>query len=175
MSPMFRKKPLEVEAHLWTRNGDHPLDYAHEIVDPVEAREPQTYSPEYQRINNWEGQLVRYFRHPDHPSHAIHEDCGHVWHFHGWIDTGRYGHVVCPGSWIVKDAEGEFYPVKPSVFTATYEPISEHEQENGSVVNREWAAQVLAKLDSMSMRDLRRNLRAAIQRLLHLDSERTSA
>lgn len=120
--PRFRKKPLEVEAHLWTRNGDHPLDYAKAVHDPGDPR--VAVSPEHQREFDWEGQLVRYFRSPDHPGHQIHDDCGHIWHDHGWIDTGRYGHAVCPGSWIVQDAEGEFYPVKPSVFTKTYEPVS---------------------------------------------------
>lgn len=30
-----------------------------------------------------------------------------------------------PGDWIVKGVEGEFYPVKPSVFAATYESVDE--------------------------------------------------
>lgn len=27
-----------------------------------------------------------------------------------------------PGDWIIKGIKGEFYPVKPEIFTATYEP-----------------------------------------------------
>jgi hypothetical protein len=27
------------------------------------------------------------------------------------------------GDWIIKGVEGEFYPCKPSVFAATYEPV----------------------------------------------------
>jgi hypothetical protein len=28
-----------------------------------------------------------------------------------------------PGDWIVRDADGEFYPVKASIFAATYEEV----------------------------------------------------
>lgn len=27
-----------------------------------------------------------------------------------------------PGDWIIKGVEGEFYPCKPGIFEATYEP-----------------------------------------------------
>ena len=30
--------------------------------------------------------------------------------------------LAAPGDWIVCGVEGEFYPVKPSIFSATYEP-----------------------------------------------------
>ena len=32
---------------------------------------------------------------------------------------------VAPGDWIVKGVAGEFYPVKPSIFEATYEPADD--------------------------------------------------
>ena len=28
-----------------------------------------------------------------------------------------------PGDWIVKGVQGEFYPVKPDVFTSSYKPV----------------------------------------------------
>lgn len=28
-----------------------------------------------------------------------------------------------PGDWIIRGVEGEVYPCKPSVFTATYDPV----------------------------------------------------
>ena len=30
--------------------------------------------------------------------------------------------TASPGDWIVKGSKGEFYPVKPDIFEATYEP-----------------------------------------------------
>ena len=29
-----------------------------------------------------------------------------------------------PGDWIIKGVKGEFYPCKPDIFEATYEPVS---------------------------------------------------
>ena len=35
---------------------------------------------------------------------------------------GRAKNVVRAGDWIIKGVQGEFYPCKPDIFTATYEP-----------------------------------------------------
>ena len=32
-----------------------------------------------------------------------------------------------PGDWIIRGVEGEFYPVKPAIFEATYEECADHE------------------------------------------------
>jgi hypothetical protein len=98
----YRKKPVVIEAHRWYVNGDHPED-----GDPKR-----------------EGRIVRYFRRPE-PEYAgqtLHS-CGVRWHEHGWIDTLEGGHTVCPGDWIIKGIKGEFYPCKPDIFEATYEPV----------------------------------------------------
>ena len=42
---------------------------------------------------------------------------------HGWVKTLEGGHIVCPGDWIIKGVKGEFYPCKPDIFEATYEPV----------------------------------------------------
>lgn len=39
------------------------------------------------------------------------------------IKTLEGEHWAALGDWIVKGVEGEFYPVKPSIFEATYEPV----------------------------------------------------
>lgn len=31
--------------------------------------------------------------------------------------------TAMPGDWIVRGTKGEFYPVKPDIFEATYEPV----------------------------------------------------
>jgi hypothetical protein len=48
--------------------------------------------------------------------------CGLLKHAHGWVETLEGGYIVCPGDWIIKGIKGEFYPCKPDVFEATYEP-----------------------------------------------------
>lgn len=33
--------------------------------------------------------------------------------------------TASPGDWIIKGVKGEFYPCKPDIFAATYEPVGE--------------------------------------------------
>ncbi|MBQ1122634.1 hypothetical protein [Streptomyces sp. B15] len=99
--PKFRKRPVEIDAHQWFRNGDHPAD------GPADG----------------EGDVVRYFRHPKYRGTETHDLCGRVWHEHGWIDTLEGGHTVCPGDWILTGVQGERYPCKPDIFEATYEAV----------------------------------------------------
>lgn len=107
--PKFRKKPVEIDADRWLKNGDHPAD------GPAAS----------------EGLVVRYFRRPE-PEYSgvtLHELCGRTWHDHGWIDTLEGGNdgaqVVCPGDWIICGVQGELYPCKPDVFEASYEPVKD--------------------------------------------------
>jgi hypothetical protein len=32
--------------------------------------------------------------------------------------------TVAPGDWIIRGVNGEIYPCKPDIFTATYEPVA---------------------------------------------------
>ena len=112
--PMYRKKPVVVEAHQWFKNGDHPEDYV--------ERNDGNQSVEYRRAENWEGDVVRYYRHPLVLGATPCEQCGKPHNDHGWIDTLEQGHRVCPGDWIITGVKGERYPCKPDVFASTYEP-----------------------------------------------------
>ena len=107
---MFRKKPVVIEAHRWWRNGDHPLDFSdRDNANGAMVRE---------------GLLVRYYRHPTTPGDQSCKICSRAMHDHGWVDTLEGGHVVCPGDWIIQGVKGEYYPCKPDIFAATYEPVS---------------------------------------------------
>lgn len=116
----YRKKPVEIEAAQWFRNGDHPEDYRDD-VDGFENGELVSFSPEHQAAKQWEGQVVRYFRDPDVSGDKPCKHCGRIMHDHGWIDTMEGGHIVCPGDWIITGVQGEQYPCKPDIFEATYE------------------------------------------------------
>lgn len=107
----FRKKPVEIEAYQWFKNGDHPRDFAENETG--------------------EGRIVRYFRHPAIPGTDICKGvsrdgkpvgCGRMFHDHGFIDTLEGGHKVCPGDWVITGVQGEMYPCKPDIFKATYDP-----------------------------------------------------
>lgn len=106
----FRKKPVVITAAQWFKNGDHP--------DDATAR----MQPE---IEDCEGAVVRYYRHPRVPGDSLCEQCGKPHHDHGWIDTLEQGHRVCPGDWIITGVQGERYPCKPDIFAATYEPVED--------------------------------------------------
>ena len=100
----FIKKPIEVEATQWFKNGDHPED----------GCEPG---------DRWlEGRIVRYFRCPDVPGGLQCNHCDYTMDAHGWIDTLEGGHTVCPSDWIITGIKGENYPCKADIFEETYEP-----------------------------------------------------
>jgi hypothetical protein len=46
-----------------------------------------------------------------------------TWALH--IDTLEGVMSARPGDWIIRGVAGEFYPCKPAIFAATYEPVDE--------------------------------------------------
>ena len=116
----FRKKPIVIDAARWFKNGDHPNDYSRDHHG-YESGEPRTFTAEERKARGWEGDIVRYYRHPDVPGAQRCQHCDNTMHAHGWIDTLEGGHTVCPGDWIIRGVKGEYYPCKPDVFEATYE------------------------------------------------------
>jgi hypothetical protein len=121
----YKKKPVIIDATQWFKNGDHPNDYDNEKVG-FEGGELRTWSGAEVKSNGWEGQVVRYYRTPagDGKTRTC-QKCSAIMHVHGWIDTPEGGHIVCPGDFIVTGIKGEFYPVKPDIFEATYERVYE--------------------------------------------------
>ena len=119
----WHPKPAAAEAHRWRKNGDHPADNCR-MITPNPASTTQ-FAPFMS-----EGEIVRYYRHPCDDGKRECGDCGARMHDHGWIDQGMMGRVVCPGDWVVSlplSTPGlvAYIPVKPDVFTATYEPAPE--------------------------------------------------
>ena len=44
------------------------------------------------------------------------DKCGHPLETHGKCPTLEGHHIVCPGDFIIKGVQGEFYPCKPDIF-----------------------------------------------------------
>ncbi len=66
---------------------------------------------------------VGYYRTPAMDGQIVCGKCRtYRMHDHGWIDTLEGGHIVCPGDWIIKGIQGEYYPCKPDIFEVTYGP-----------------------------------------------------
>jgi hypothetical protein len=81
----FRRKPVEVDAVQWFKDGDHPA------VTSFPRREGICRQCEKPRNNH--GELNFY--------------------------------LVCPGSWIITELNGEVNPCTPDIFNRLYESVEE--------------------------------------------------
>jgi len=101
-------KEREFEAHQWFKNGDHPQDYS-EVHADFEGGIMREFTAAECKAKGWEGDVVRYFRHPEIPGNTICSICGKYMHEHGFIDLGPGGYTVCPGDWILTGATNGLY------------------------------------------------------------------
>ena len=51
-----------------------------------------------------------------------HPERGEVYHYRAGVQTLEGFMQATVGDWIIKGIKGEFYPCKPDIFAATYEP-----------------------------------------------------
>lgn len=118
----------DFEASQWFKNGDHPEDYAKD-VEGLENGQPRTWIGQEAKELKWEGQIVRYFRHPD-PRYAGDKACpicGKLYHDHGWIEEDKL-YKVHGSELITQVTFGELSPegaVCPGDFIATFYQFSE--------------------------------------------------
>lgn len=99
--PMFRKKPVVIEAVQlrWT-TWNEMCDFLGGIVSPSNPARSIDIT-------------------------GVSDDCGEVGpYIELTIPTLEGDHIASHGDWIVKGVAGEFYPVKPDIFAQTYEPAS---------------------------------------------------
>jgi len=93
--PIFRKKPVVIEAVQWTGNN------LRQIISFTDGP-PVTRTAHAGMM--WE------------QYEAIVADEGLK------IFTLEGDMLASPGDWIIKGVKGEFYPCKPDIFAATYDP-----------------------------------------------------
>ncbi len=119
----YKHKPLIVKAIQWYRNGDHPLDYKEDIFSDITG---ERITREYQKENDWEGQVIRRYRSPYVPGETLCPDCRVEMRFHGWIDDNSVMEpIVCPGDYVISNDEGKHYPCSPSAFEELYDLVDE--------------------------------------------------
>lgn len=118
----FRVRSAIIEATQWFKNGDHPDDFAAEKVG-YENGELRTWTGAEVKANGWEGQVVRYYRHPAVDGTSICSKCGATMHAHGWIDTIGGGEAVCPGDYVITADDGGRYTRSEHDFFKTYESV----------------------------------------------------
>lgn len=90
------------ELNQWFKNGDHPDDYK-STVEWFSDKGIETYTGQHAKDNDWEGQVVRRFRHPEISGKTVCDKCRKTMHDHGWIDSGGEGQIVCPGDYILTE------------------------------------------------------------------------
>lgn len=91
----FRKKPVVIEAVQYT--GDN-------------LREVLDFTGKHPRFDEWFSSFEDYQRHVAADRQAFK------------IITLEGTMEALPGDWIIRGVKGEFYPCKPDIFVATYEP-----------------------------------------------------
>jgi hypothetical protein len=102
--PVFRKKPVEVEARrLVGGAGD-----MHDVYFWVEQNSQGSFDPDDVKV----------------PDNGISIDPATGFFL---ISTLEGVMQARPGDWIIRGVRGEFYPCKHDIFTATYEQVSERE------------------------------------------------
>ncbi|MHA7900781.1 MAG: hypothetical protein ACX94B_13030 [Henriciella sp.] len=97
--PKFRKKPVEIEAMRWPGNPNA----GHHLVLDWMGRKSIKHMPD----GCW-------LRRVEASSGAV--------EFNLVIKTLEGEMDARPGDWIIRGVRGEFYPCKPDIFEATYEP-----------------------------------------------------
>jgi hypothetical protein len=102
-------KLRKIEATKWLKNGDHPKDNV-KTVGITQGRTVQN-----------EGEVVRYFRHPDFPGEWECLDCGKPYNDHGFIDQDS-GIKVCPGSYVVTTGPDKYDALPAAQFEFFFKP-----------------------------------------------------
>ena len=94
--PKYRKKPVVIEAMQFPKLGMS--------VDAIDAM---------MRFEDWFNSNGGKGRYVGSRMHVLTLEDG---------PNGEAKHVADAGDWIIKGIQGEFYPCKPDIFEATYEP-----------------------------------------------------
>lgn len=113
--PLYRKKPVVVEAMQFTQQN---------------IPEIRKFAPV--GVNGCRGVFVKPHRSAPSLVEWFDDDKqewpGHVYEAGLLIPTLEGNMLARENDWIIKGVQGEFYPCKPGVFNATYEPIPTEEK-----------------------------------------------
>jgi hypothetical protein len=109
LMPKFRKKPVVVEAQHF--DGTHASAGAilYWIGQSRAAREAAQLHGQRLAFVNTGGELLL-----------------------RTLESGDGYHTASPGDWIVKGIHGEFYPIKPDIFAASYDQEPDVTRAEGS-------------------------------------------
>lgn len=120
----FRKKPVEINAVQLPRWGEpnNPGTGRPSEEEPVFS--VNRYVDECIGIAEWCGGTSQMMLAEDDPSP---NDIRDLFGPHMLVPTLEGVMVARPGDWIIQGVKGEFYPCKPDIFAATYDPVVQAE------------------------------------------------
>lgn len=101
MQRRFRKKPVEIEAVQFTGLDSYVAicQWAREHGIVSDSDKGAVSTPSLEELFRFETPIML-------------------------IRTLEGTMAASPGDWIIRGVEGEFYPCKPDIFMATYEPVA---------------------------------------------------
>lgn len=89
---------------------------------PVVIEAMRFSGPNYQAVLNWMGSKWPEHQHPEIAG-CYGNGPGDDFVANGmWIKTLERDMTALVGDWIIRGVKGEFYPCKPDIFEATYDP-----------------------------------------------------
>ena len=88
----------------------------------VSAQLFKGYGATHQDGNVFDCKMIR---HSYHVSDTVCPKCNHHFDDHADIPNLEGFYIACPGDYIIKGIQNEFYPVKPDIFHATYDLVGE--------------------------------------------------
>lgn len=103
--PLYRKKPVEIEARRV----------------PTDTSDITAYLDESISLAEWCDGLSYMMTEDDERAYDGCEFVGP----HISIKTLEGTHAAQPGDWIIRGVQGEFYPCKPNIFDITYDLVGE--------------------------------------------------
>jgi len=104
--PAYRKKPVVIEARVFDPGEETHARDVQAWCKGVQARVRETHTQEDGSVTNAFVEVLR-------------------------IPTLEGEMTASPGDYIIRGVAGEFYPCKPDIFAATYEPEIGESDDNG--------------------------------------------
>lgn len=104
MTTKFRKKPVVIEAVQWTGdNRDEIIEFCSDLVDLKTKRDGCLVNVLVVPLDGYRNHRYSYIT----------------------IETLEGRLSAQPDDWIIRGVQGEYYPCKPDIFAATYEPVDD--------------------------------------------------
>lgn len=131
------------ESHQWFKNGDHPDDNCGRFTLGEFKGELM------------EGNVVRYYRHPEISGDQKCPLCGDIMHNHGWLELCLSPKIVCPGDFIITLSKNkEYNSISKKIFHEIYQQVNEEDSFINNTFANRFHGWLINVLDNDQLNDL---------------------